>query len=425
MSSLTESPTSSPAALGPLTELQWYWISIALSIAMLASIVPCVGYFVVGCCVRPCVVLPCCDRTDSGGACKNGNGAGADNAQSSAAWGHTVQTPGACAVVLVFFVAFVLFATAPLWLPIASLVLAIRNGALGLIVLASLIVAAVYAVIVPSFIAAAFAPMCCAPHPDNFACESAEHKAERLAPALRAAKAKAKKAAAALAAAEKGVRAGSVELVPVMELVAPAAGSRISHRIPSFVVGGLQRNGGTAQRRDASAELDPWAGQAESRASAPRASSSAPPPGRTRYPPRESSPSSSSSSSAPPPGRLPRTAAAHARAPNVPPPAAPAATSRAAPAAPAAHAELIDQLLDGYGRVEAMRMYAEICRQPNDFADDERPLIRRVAAAELATLRAAAEGAAPGECSFMYRYILRESCSQFDLPSLTSLTISL
>ena len=369
---------------------------------MLASIVPCVGYFVVGCCVRPCVVLPCCDRTDSGGACKNGNGAGADNAQSSAAWGHTVQTPGACAVVLVFFVAFVLFATAPLWLPIASLVLAIRNGALGLIVLASLIVAAVYAVIVPSFIAAAFAPMCCAPHPDNFACESAEHKAERLAPALRAAKAKAKKAAAALAAAEKGVRAGSVELVPVMELVAPAAGSRISHRIPSFVVGGLQRNGGTAQRRDASAELDPWAGQAESRASAPRASSSAPPP-----------------------GRLPRTAAAHARAPNVPPPAAPAATSRAAPAAPAAHAELIDQLLDGYGRVEAMRMYAEICRQPNDFADDERPLIRRVAAAELATLRAAAEGAAPGECSFMYRYILRESCSQFDLPSLTSLTISL
>jgi membrane associated rhomboid family serine protease len=32
--------------------------------------------------------------------------------------------------------------------------------------------------------------------------------------------------------------------------------------------------------------------------------------------------------------------------------------------------------------------------------------------------------AAAGECSFMYRYILRESCSQFDLLPLTSLTIS-
>ena len=37
---------------------------------------------------------------------------------------------------------------------------------------------------------------------------------------------------------------------------------------------------------------------------------------------------------------------------------------------------------------------------------------------------AAAAFVARGECSFMYRYILRESCSQFDLLPLTSLTIS-
>ena len=50
-----------------------------------------------------------------------------------------------------------------------------------------------------------------------------------------------------------------------------------------------------------------------------------------------------------------------------------------------------------------------------------------IASALASTVRLAVEDVAvapEGECSFIYRYILHESCSQFDSPPLTSLTIS-
>ena len=376
MSTGTPSPTAS-FTIGTPTELDGYWISIALGVAMLASFLPCVGYCVVGCCIRPCVVLPLCDRS---GPCRGVGGGGSANSHSSAACTDGVQSPAACVILAGLVAALVVLATAPFWIPILSLVLAIRNGAVGMIVLAGLILACVYVVILPSVTAAAFAPMCCAPHSDNFACEDEEHKRLRLAPERRAAAAaaKASKAAAAaqasLEATERGERKGSISLLPVVELVAPAPGSRVSKRIS-------RRFHSTNATPSEQFATDGSAGSSSRRKVSVRRSGTIVIPSdsitvgvRPHAQPGAAcaSPLRPSSSGAPP-GRLPR----------------------AAPAAPAAHAGLIDQLFDSYGRPEALRMYMEICGHPASFVDDPRPLVRRIAAAELASQNAGDKGAAP------------------------------
>ena len=64
------------------------------------------------------------------------------------------------------------------------------------------------------------------------------------------------------------------------------------------------------------------------------------------------------------------------------------------------------------------------CRSPISDAKYKARDVKQVIGGALA-MRAELVASGPGECSFMYRYILRESCSQFDSLPLTSLTIPL
>jgi hypothetical protein len=79
--------------------------------------------------------------------------------------------------------------------------------------------------------------------------------------------------------------------------------------------------------------------------------------------------------------------------------------------------------------VNALEALAEGAADSASADGESRPSATTPSAAEQAAVEGSDGGFDPvadraprGECSFMYRYILRESCSQFDSPPLTSLT---